>query len=266
MPTVTSYRNGVPNWVDVTANDVDASVAFYTALFGWTAHDQGAAAGRYHMFTSDGRSVAGLGPRTNRDVPSTWSTYLAVDDLDATLATAVDAGGSLAMPRTDVFASGSMGVVIDPTGAPISFWQAGDHIGCELVNETNTLVWNELITRNPQRATAFYSAVVGQRFAPLDESAPEGYRMISVGERVVGGLLPMQGSDWGDLPSHWMPYFAVADADATAARAQELGGAIMVDPSDLPVGRFAVLGDPGGAVFSVMKMAGPADAIPDGIA
>lgn len=266
MPTVTRYRAGVPNWVDVTADDVDASVSFYSSLFGWEASDQGEQAGHYHMFTLGGRSVAGLGPRQNPDVPAAWTTYLAVDDLDVALGRAVDAGGSLVMPRLDIFTSGSMGVVIDPTGAPVSFWQAGDHIGCERVNEPNTLVWNELTTRDPERAEAFYSEVVGHRFTALDQNEPDGYRTISVGDRVVAGLLPMQGDDWGDLPSHWMPYFAVEDADAMATRAQELGGSIMVDPTDLPVGRFAVLGDPAGAVFSVMRMSGSVDDLPDGVA
>ena len=53
------------------------------------------------------------------------------------------------MPRMDVFTSGSMAVAVDSSGAAVSFWQAGDHIGSERVNEVNTLVWNELTTRDP---------------------------------------------------------------------------------------------------------------------
>jgi predicted enzyme related to lactoylglutathione lyase len=57
-------------------------------------------------------------------------------------------------------------------------------------------------------------------------------------------------------PNHWHVYFAIADADATAARATELGGSVLVPPFDTPVGRIAVLRDPQGAVFSVLQPAG----------
>lgn len=266
MAIVTKYRNGVPNWVDVSAPDLEVAARFYSELFGWTAHDQGPDAGHYHMFTLGDQNVAGLGPQMNPDAPPSWSTYLAVDDLDATLAAVAAAGGNVLAPRMDIFTSGSMAIATDPSGAPVSFWQAGEHIGCQRVNEVNTLVWNELTTRDAPAAMAFYRAVVGQEFTPMDVDAPAGYQMIEVGGRTVGGVMPMDGDMWGDLSSHWMPYFAVDDADATAARAQELGGGVAVDPTDIPVGRFVVLTDPGGAVFTVIEMAGELDDLPDGVA
>jgi hypothetical protein len=57
------------------------------------------------------------------------------------------------------------------------------------------------------------------------------------------------------VPNHWHVYFGAADADATAARAAELGGSVLVEPFDTPVGRMAVLGDPQGAVFSIIQQA-----------
>ena len=59
--------------------------------------------------------------------------------------------------------------------------------------------------------------------------------------------------EWGELPSHWMIYFSVADCDAAAAKATELGGSVKVPPTDIPpVGRFSVIQDPQGAVFSII--------------
>lgn len=60
-----------------------------------------------------------------------------------------------------------------------------------------------------------------------------------------------------DLRSHWMTYFAVEDTDATAAMAEELGGAVPVPPTDIPTGRMAVLNDPSGGFFTILQMATP---------
>jgi predicted enzyme related to lactoylglutathione lyase len=71
-------------------------------------------------------------------------------------------------------------------------------------------------------------------------------------------MMPMLGDMWEGIPPHWMVYFAVADADAIARKCEELGGTIKVPPTDMQVGRFAVLADQQGAVFSVLKLSQPA--------
>ncbi len=272
MPKVTRYRNGVPSWADVTLDDVPAGAAFYSQLFGWHAEDQGEEAGHYTMFSVDGASVAAAGPKqAGADMPSVWGVYCSVDDLDATLAAVEPAGGTVLMPRMDIFTSGSMAVVQDPTGAVVSFWQPGDHIGAELVNEPNTMAWHELATRDQPAALDFYTAVLGWEYQALDGDAAaqgpgEGYRLIKVGDRMVGGIMPMEGEEWGDMPSHWMTYFAVDDCDSAVARAIDLGATVGVDPVDIPIGRFAVLLDPEGAAFTVMSFSAPMDDVPDGVA
>ena len=78
------------------------------------------------------------------------------------------------------------------------------------------------------------------------------YALARFGFLTLGGSTPppMEG-----VPNHWHVYFAVEDADATAGKATELGGSVMVAPFDTPVGRIAILTDPQGAVFSVLKPA-----------
>ena len=260
MATVSHYRNGVPNWVDVAVPDLAAATAFYTGLFGWHAEDQGEEAGHYTMFSIDGRSVAGMGPRRDDGAgPPLWGTYLSVGDLDSTLAAVEADGGTIVMPRMDVLTAGSMAIAVDPSGALVHFWQPGDHIGCERVNEPNTVVWNELTTRDPGAAMTFYSAVVGWEFEPMDHDEPGGYQLIKAHGRTVAGLLPMVGDDWGDRDSHWMTYFACDDVEVIGARAVTLGGAVAVEPFDTAVGRVAVLTDPAGNAFSVIAMAGDPD-------
>ena len=66
----------------------------------------------------------------------------------------------------------------------------------------------------------------------------------------------MGPQDPADLPPHWLAYFAVADTDAVVDKAKQLGGSVLVPPMTIEPGRFAVLADPQGAVFAVIKTGG----------
>jgi predicted enzyme related to lactoylglutathione lyase len=135
----------------------------------------------------------------------------------------------------------------------VGLWQANRHIGATLVGEPGAPIWNELITDKPESALAFYEAVVGLTHSAVEMAPGQKYTLLKVGGNDVGGCTepPMQG-----VPNHWHVYFAVDDADASATKAAEGGGQVMVEPFDIPsVGRSAVLTDPQGAVFSVLKPA-----------
>lgn len=251
MPQMTSYRHGVPNWIDVASTDIATTSAFYSDLFGWDGQHMEAEGGDYHMFSIGGRSVAGMGPAQGEGTMPVWGTYINVDDLDAALERAVAAGGTVLMERMDILTSGSMAIVLDPSGASVSFWQAGDHIGCELVNEANTLGWNELTTRDAEAAKPFYAAVLGWTYETVDMGSGD-YILAQVDGRTVAGIMPMLGDDWGDLPSHWMAYIAVDNVDSIMERTAELGGTISVPATDIPPGRFGIINDPTGAAVSVM--------------
>ena len=256
MPGRTSYTQGTPNWVDLQTTDQDAAKAFYSGLFGWTYDDQPMPQGPvYSMAMLGGHPVAAIAPQSPEmaaaGVPPVWNTYLAVDSVDEAAAKVEAAGGKVAMAPFDVMDAGRMAFVMDPAGAPVALWQANQHIGATLVNEPGTLSWNELITDNPADVK-FYTDVLGLTTSTMDMGAGGDYTLFEVGGQMVGGSTPppMEG-----VPNHWHVYFAVDDADATAAKATELGGSVMVAPFDTPVGRIAVLTDPQGAVFSVLKSA-----------
>jgi uncharacterized protein len=143
-----------------------------------------------------------------------------------------------------------MAFVLDPSGAPVALWQAGKHIGATLVNEPGTINWNELITTD-QAVAGFYHEVAGLTTSTMDMGTGE-YTLFEADGQMVGGTTPPQ---MPGVPSHWHVYFGVADADATVAKAGELGGSVLVPPFDSPVGRMAVIADPHGAVFSIIKQA-----------
>ena len=160
------------------------------------------------------------------------------------------AGGKLLMEPFDVMEAGRMAFAMDPGGAMVAFWQANQHIGARLVNEPGALTWNELITTEPSSAK-FYEQVAGMTTSTMDMGQGE-YTLFHAGDQMVGGTIPPQ---MPGTPNHWHVYFAVDDADATAAKITELGGTILVPPFDTPVGRIGVAQDPQGAVFSFMKSA-----------
>lgn len=113
-------------------------------------------------------------------------------------------------------------------------------------------MWYELMTSDVDAAKAFYTETIGWSVMPWGD---EGYQMWAVGERPIGGLmtLPEEAEAMG-APPHWIAYNAVTDADATAAKVAELGGAVLKAPWDIPeVGRIAILRDPQGAVFAVIQ-------------
>ena len=252
MPEMTRYEPGTPSWIDLGSPDVEASKAFYGGLFGWEAHTSPDPAPAATPCSSCGGSrspgsVRCSGRPTTRPGPPTSTTA----DADATAQAVDEAGGTVVMPPFDVLDAGRMAVCMDSAGARFSIWQPGVHIGAELVNEPDTLNWNELATRDIDAAKAFYGAVFGWGG---QTQAFEGttYTMWTVGDRPVGGMIQMNDQWPARHPPHWMVYIAVADVDATAAKVAELGGTVPVPPTDAAFGRFAVCNDRHGAAFSIV--------------
>jgi predicted enzyme related to lactoylglutathione lyase len=248
------YAPGTPSWVDLGSPDVDASISFYGSLFGWTASEPGPPeAGGYRFFLQDGKMVAGIGPLMMEGQPPAWLNYVTVADADETAGEARDAGGTVFVEPMDVMDVGRFSVLADPTGAALGLWQPRRHTGAELVNEPVSLTWNELETRDPKAAKPFYGALFGWE-AETTEMGGGEYTTWRLDGQPVGGMADITGRVPDQVPAHWLAYFAVADTDATVARAQELGGDVNVPPMDIPAGRFAVLGDTHGAVFGVIRM------------
>lgn len=254
MPDVEQYAPGTPSWVDVMSPEVEASAAFYAALFGWDVGEAGdlETTGGYRMFSQRGRTVAGLGP-VQDGAPPNWKTYVTVADADVTTAAVRAAGGTVLLEPVDVLDVGRMAVFADPQGAVFAIWQPKLHIGAGIVNEPVSLAWNELATSDAAGASAFYGAIFGWGGDATDTPLGE-YTMLMLGERGIGGMRTLGPNDPPGVPPHWLTYFAVADCAATAARIRELGGAVHIDPVTIPAGTFTVATDPHGAAFAVIQL------------
>jgi predicted enzyme related to lactoylglutathione lyase len=252
MPERTRYAPGTPSWVDLNTTDQNAAKQFYGELFGWTYDDQPVGDDAVYSMAKlrghDVGAIAGMPPGPE-GVPPHWNSYVTVKDVDASAALVEPAGGSVFAPPFDVMDAGRMAVVADPAGAVFMLWQAKQSIGATLVNEAGAFSWNELITPDPTKIEDFYSRVLGWTANHLTEGMEYTEFKLN-GESVAGAMKPpMDG-----IPPVWTIYFSTDDTDATVAKAQSLGATVFQPPTDIPPGRFAVLADPQGAMFNVIKM------------
>src|SRR4051794_8399015 len=192
-------------------------------------------------------------PRPDGDpAPPHWATYIATDDLEATLQKVRAAGGSGTFEPMDVFESGRLAYAADPTGAVFGLWQAKDFAGAQLVNEPSTWAWAELRTRDVPAAMSFYRAVFGYDVRESVMGIPYRALYLNGTEDEVAGAFDMRDGDFpAEVPPHWGVYFAVPDLDAATARVAGLGGERLIDPIEVSFGRFAPFKDSIGATFSL---------------
>jgi predicted enzyme related to lactoylglutathione lyase len=277
MPERNGYIAGVPCWLDTSQPDPEAAVDFYRGLFGWEFEDlmPPGSEGKYFIARLRGGDVAAVGsiPEAAPAV-AMWNTYVWVESADETASKVREVGGGVLMEPFDVMGAGRMAVFTDPEGAAFCVWEAKEHRGARVVNEPGSLNFNGLNTRDVEGAKSFYGSVFGWTTLALDggaemwtlpgygdylerdnpdlrkqmaeADAPQGF------EDVVASIDPIP-DDQPDTPAHWSVTFAVDDADATAAKATELGGKVIVPPLDAPWVRMTIISDPQGATFIASK-------------
>ncbi len=255
MSNGTSYPHGTFSWADLRTTDGPAAKAFYSTLFGWQPIDYPIPGGGvYTMLQQEGKDVCALsemGPeQQSQGMPPVWNSYITVDNVDVAAAKAGELGGNVIMSPFDVMENGRMAIIQDPTGAFVALWQANQHKGAGIFNIPNTMSWNELATRDPEAAKAFYTSLLGWE----TQTEEDGYTAWMNNGRPNGGMIQMT-EQWGDIPPHWAVYFSVADCAATANQANELGGNVLRPPFQIgDVGTISVIQDPQGAVFTIIQM------------
>ncbi len=261
MQEIPEYKPGTFCWVELGTTNGEAAKTFYTQLFGWDYVDNPVGPGMvYTMLKLNGKDVGALyqmpSEMTAQGIPPNWLNYVSVTSADETAEKAKAAGATLLKDPFDVFTVGRMAVVKDPTGAVFAVWQAGTHKGAGIYNVPNSFCWNELGTTDTQRAGEFYSNLFGwtrttQNFGPME------YTIFNNGDKGAGGMYKIT-PEMGNIPPHWLTYFAVDDCDAKVKKATELGASVMKSADDIPgVGRFAILQDPQAAVFAIIKLENP---------
>ena len=233
-------------WHEHVSPDPKQAEDFYTQLFGWGTEVFKPGEVDYAMISSGGQSHGGFGKAMEGAPPPHWLSHIAVENLEETIEKVQRAGGRLAAGPFEMSEVGRMAVIADPQGAYVSLYQSDS----EGPGPEGVFVWDELGTTDVDGAQRFYEHVFGWTTRDM---GPEygGYRIFNRGETGIAGLMTLPDDS---MPAHWQPYVAVDDPDRTTAKAAELGGSALMEPMDvLNVGRIAVLRDPQGAVFGIIK-------------
>lgn len=256
MPKVDSIPIGAPIWMDLSTSDLDRAAAFYGALFGWQV-ERGAQDefGGYSTAMLGDSRVAGMMPKWSDpeagEVPDAWSVYFHTKDSAATAAAVSANGGQVVIEPMEVGPFGTMSVFVDPAGAFFGSWQPNEHDGYQIFGEHGAPAWFELMSLDIDATSAFYPAVFGVTLNDMEMEGPS-YRTFNINGDDHAGMMDAKGLMPEGVPSNWIIYFGVADADAAAAQAVELGGSIAAPLAETPWGRFALLADPMGAHFAII--------------
>jgi predicted enzyme related to lactoylglutathione lyase len=282
MLTRDSYPAGVPCWLDLMQPDPEPAMEFFRGLFGWTFERRTPpdAPSSYYYATLDGATVGAVGGPPKEGEPAGWNTYVCVDSADASAATVEANGGRILAPAEDFGQSGRGAVCADPTGAVFGVWQPGENRGAQLVNAPGSWNFSELYTPDTDAAARFYGAVFGWECDPLEiggEVTAWMFRVPGYGKFLADGnpeiadmqeteqappgfidavALMMPAIEAGAKP-YWNVTFAVADADASFARALQLGASVVTPLYDTDYTRQGMIADPQGAVLGLSEYRPP---------
>ena len=248
---------GTPIWYELKSIDPDASKTFYDAVIGWTIEPQPAGEIDYRMIETGHGQVGGVMRLSDEmaagGASAGWSTYVGVEDVDATAAKVTAHGGRVAMGPWDVPGVGRMAAIADPHGVPLYIMRgasdadstAYDRMGMGKCN------WNELNTVDQAAANAFYAAVFGWGYPDKMAMGEFGdYVFVEAGGQTIGATMTVRD---GGPPPGWCFYFRAPDIEAAAAKVVAGGGSVLHGPVDVPGGdRIIVASDPHGSLFGVV--------------
>ncbi|MEX1080278.1 MAG: VOC family protein [Homoserinimonas sp.] len=256
MPTRETAPSGAPCWIDLSSSDTERARQFYAELFDWTYEVSSAEYGEYINCFRNGSQVAGI--MQNSPASGTadgWITYFATADAQATANLADESGGQSAVAPMEVGSMGTMAMLVDPGGATVGVWQAGQHSGFQLVGETGTPVWHELHTLHFRASVLFYETVFDWKTSSQGDTVEFRYSTADFDGVSLAGIMEATNLLAEGSPASWQVYFGVDDVDQTLALAESLGGTVIDGADDSPYGRLATLADPTGARFKIMAPA-----------
>ncbi len=260
-------KKGAFSWSELMTRDPSGSIRFYTDLLGWEIVECPMGDEPYYVVQVDGEGVAGImrmPAEIPPEVPTHWSTYITVEDVDALAASVPGNGGTVVEPPKDIPDVGRFCVVQDPGGATVCFISYIEEPSGDPPFEGvhGSVVWSEQQSHDPAARADFLRALVG---FDLRRHTVDGRTYY---------VLPLDGSS-GDLaeplqPNHcgpadadswigpqdpecWLTFVQVDDVDGLADKVVPLGGTVVVPPTDITgIGRYCTIKDPQGASISLI--------------
>lgn len=239
-------------WHDMMTTDPKRSIDFYSALLGWTVEEESLGGGLYSVIRADGVGIGGF-VELDREhgVPSHWIGYVTVEDVERAVATGREAGGKAPVGATEIPDVGRFAVVSHPGGSFVSPFAPVSLGACipEAEPVPGRFCWNQLMARDPEGVRAFYEKTFGWTTDVQELDGGKHWLFRSEGTPTAGMMASPE--DRG-RPDFWLSYVEVPDVDECARRVPELGGRLLVRPTDIPgLARFAITADPTGAILAV---------------
>jgi predicted enzyme related to lactoylglutathione lyase len=249
-------------WYELLTPDPDGAKAFYDAVIGWDIEPEPSGEMDYRMIRrGDGGRAGGVmrltGEMRAHGAQPTWLGYIAVDDVDSSVAAIEQAGGKPLMPAFDVPDVGRIGLVADAQGVPFYVMRpippAGDEGKASDVfspDQPGRVSWNELATSDLTAAKQFYPAQFGWTLGDIMPMGDLGdYQFITHHGVPLGAMMTAAPGN----PPRWRFYFRVADVDAANQAVEAAGGTVIHGPQEVPGGDRILIGtDPQGAEFAVV--------------
>jgi predicted enzyme related to lactoylglutathione lyase len=242
-------------WRDLHTDNPAAVKPFYAGLFGWEFVETTAMGKPYTLVKSGGQLIGGIA-KAERQVPnqpnSQWLSYLSVPNVDQAAERTRAAGGSVLLAPFDLPKVGRGAVVIDPQGAPLGLLRASFGDPADTAEPAaHNFLWTEELARNPVAAAKFYADLVGYEVLVQDQG-DKPFRVLKLGRERAGIMrMPFTG-----MQPIWLVSVMVADPAASAQRAEQLGGRVLIAPRmDVREGTVALVADPSGALIALQKWA-----------
>jgi predicted enzyme related to lactoylglutathione lyase len=243
-------------WADLVTPNLAGAEAFYTGLFGWSIREIHVGNTDYAVASADGRPIAGLVQRTVRadeQKQSDWLTFIAVKDADAAVRTAASDGAKILSKPTTYRGRGRQAVLAGPDGAVFAVLASRSGDPGDFLAEPGEWIWSALLTEDPDKAAKFYKAVFGYDLFDLPSEDGLQHVVLSSQNYARAGINSLP-QDTHHRHPHWLSFIRVKDTPQAVAKAEALGGKVLVEPRvDRHGGRIALLADPYGAPFGVME-------------
>lgn len=243
-------------WHELVTTDAVVATKFYTGLFGWAVRENPMPTGGTYRMFSQSEIMVGGAMAAPPGLPSFWLVYIGVENVDASAKKIEQLGGKIMVPPTTVPDMVRFACAMDPQGAAFGIFQGigagSDQPPYDGPARPGTFCWDEFHTKDMEGAKKFYGSLFGWT-GKGDEGAADYWHWMNAGKE-IGGMTSQMGGP--NVPPHWLAYIAVSDVDGVTKKVETLGGKVMMPAMEIPkVGRFSVVQDPTGALFSPFRSA-----------
>jgi predicted enzyme related to lactoylglutathione lyase len=256
VPSSQEHHVGKVVLVQLVTPDLNVAKRFYGGLFGWRFRDLKLGGDDYAEASLDGQLVAGLmhkavGAGERRQ--SSWLTFLAVRDVDATKKLAVANGAKVLLEPHTIPNRGREAVFADPQGAIFAVLDSSTGDPPDEMADPGEWIWSSLATTDPEANAGFYQTLFD--YEVFDLPSDQGARhLMLASDNYARASANTLATNRPNARPHWLNYVHVEDVGASSAKVVSLGGRVLVEPRlDRHGGKVAIVADPLGAPFGLLE-------------